>query len=174
MTDFAPPILCIYEDGVFKPARPAQELRAKRYYENGKLYPLVIQHERSMRSHRHFFACVHEAWTNLPEEYGDEFPTSEHLRKHALIKTGFRHERTIAGVNEKQVPGIIAAIREYDEFAYFIVDGPVLRILTAESQSERNMGKEKFQRSKNEVLEFISNLIGTSRAQLERNAGAAA
>jgi hypothetical protein len=38
----------------------------------------------------------------------------------------------------------------------------------------RSMDKDEFQRSKTSVLEFLATIIGTSRTDLEANAGKAA
>ena len=47
-------------------------------------------------------------------------------------------------------------------------------VLTAKSQSAREMGRKDFERSKQDVLEYVSQMIGTTQRQLEMNAGKAA
>src|SRR5690242_17371431 len=89
MSDIAPPIVCVFENGVFRPAREAMKLRAARFYRDGEQYELVEYHPRSDRSHRHYFACVEEAFRNLPEIFAQEFGSADELRKYALIHTGF-------------------------------------------------------------------------------------
>ncbi len=62
----------------------------------GERYRMTTVEERSAKSHAHYFACVTDAWANLPEEYEGRWPTADHLRKYALIKTGYRREETFA------------------------------------------------------------------------------
>ena len=69
-------------------------------FEGGRDYLLADVEHRSDVSHRHEFAWLREAWNSLPEHLADEFPTTEHLRKWALIQAGFFHETMIdAGSN---------------------------------------------------------------------------
>src|SRR5690349_16725152 len=69
---------------------------ADRVFVIGEEYALVEHKERSAASHAHYFAAVNEAWKNLSEEAAERFPTADHLRKYALIKAGYRDERTVA------------------------------------------------------------------------------
>jgi protein gp37 len=61
----------------------------------GDVYQMVVQEQRSMRSHAHYFASVNEAWLNLSESDAERFPSVEHLRKFALIRTGFANSRQL-------------------------------------------------------------------------------
>jgi hypothetical protein len=49
-------------------------------------------------------------------------------------------------------------------------DHPPVTVLTALSQSRRAMGKKRFQASKDAVLAFVAELIGTSPATLAKEA----
>jgi hypothetical protein len=62
----------------------------------GLTYPLAVQEERSGISHKHYFARVHDLWLNLPDAIATEWATSDMLRKHALIMTGWHKERRVA------------------------------------------------------------------------------
>ena len=61
----------------------------------GAVHGWQLAEHRSKASHDHFFAIINEAWKNLPEDMGDDFPSPEHLRKWALIKSGFCSETRI-------------------------------------------------------------------------------
>jgi hypothetical protein len=81
---------------------------------------------RSPPSHRHYFACVREAWVNLPEEHAARFASDEHLRKYALIKSGYRDERSIVCASKAEARRIAAFIRPTLDYAVVLVEGPVI------------------------------------------------
>lgn len=155
----------------FKPL-PRFAKEADREFVVGETYKLVEQQDRSMNSHRHYFASIHEAWINLPESEAAHHATSEHLRKFALIQCGFRDERSIVCASKAEAARIAAFVRPMDEFAVVTVSEAVVRVYTAQSQSLRAMGKADFSASKNAVLEYLSTLIGVPIGDL-KNARAA-
>ena len=79
-------------DGEAMWPRPAFVREANEQFVVGETYRLVEFEDRSAESHAHQFAFINEAWKNLPERLVKEFPSSAHLRKRALIETGFYHE----------------------------------------------------------------------------------
>jgi hypothetical protein len=82
------PVEFQWDGEVMRPARHYLP-RCHKQYVVGEAYPMIPHEDRSTNSHNHFFAAVHEAWKNLPEKMTARFPTSEHLRKWALIKAGY-------------------------------------------------------------------------------------
>lgn len=140
----------------------------------GETYQMVVQEERSWASHRHYFAAVHEAWLNLPEDLAEQFPTEEHLRKRALIKAGFSEHRQFVASSKAEAVRLAAFIRPSDEYALVTVDGAVVNVWTARSQSVHAMGKQVFQESKNKVLDVLAEMIGIQPETLTRNVGRAA
>lgn len=145
-----------------------------RTFEDGRLYRLVEVQDRSDASHRHYFAAVNDGWANLPEDMLGRFPSPEALRKWCLIRAGFSHSRSIACDSPEEARKVAAFVQPFDEFAVVSVGGTVVTVFTAMSQSYKEMGKVEFQRSKDLVLDLIASMIGTDRATLETNAGAAA
>jgi hypothetical protein len=139
----------------------------------GQRYTLDEIQERSSRSHAHYFASVGNAWSNLPDHIAAQFPTAEHLRKHALIRTGFRDERSIACSSKAEALRLAAFIKPMDEYAIVTVSGPLVSVYTAKSQSCRAMGKQDFQRSKDAVLAFLDELLGIGRGETEKQGEAA-
>ncbi len=143
-----------------------------RQFVDGEVYRLTVEEERSAASHKHYFAAIHEAWQNLPENLADRFPTAERLRHWCLVKCGYAAEQSI----------VLETVRDAERFAEYVAEyrgddtfvkrsGNVIKIWTAKSQSTRAMDKDEFQESKNNVLQLLSELIGTSVADLKRNAG---
>lgn len=140
----------------------------------GERYTMVVQEPRSRAAHNHYFACLEEAWRNLPEDLADDFPSSEHLRKYALIKAGFRDERSIVCASHAEAQRVAAFVKPMDEYAIVVVREATVVVLTAKSQSLRAMGGKAFQESKQSVLDVISNLIGVQPVELRTAAGQAA
>lgn len=153
---------------------PLKPRLADRYYVVGEVYRLEPSEERSLNSHRHYFASVAEGWRNLREEFEDRFPTSEHLRKWALIKAGYRDERSIVATSKAEAQRLAAFMKPMDDFAVVVVSECVVTVYTAKSQSMRAMGKKDFQSSKDAVLGIIAGMIGTTAAHLSANAEKAA
>ncbi|AWB24432.1 hypothetical protein DA075_29120 [Methylobacterium currus] len=140
----------------------------------GERYILVEQEERSSKSHAHYFACVRDGWSSLPEHLAYRFPTPDHLRKWALIRAGFRDEQTFVASSKAEAIRIAAFPRPVDDTAVVRVKDSVVVRWTAKSQSKRAMGHEDFQRSKDAVLAVIDGLIGIAPGTLSREAGRAA
>jgi hypothetical protein len=124
-------------------------------------------HERSQKSHAHYFASVHDAWLNLPEAIAGEFPTEESLRKYALIKTGYCTVKKIVCANNREANAAVTLYYELDAFLLCEVVGNVATIYRAHSQSVKAMGKDIFQKSKSDVLDLISTMIGADAQQAE-------
>lgn len=146
--------------------RPLNPRAADRQYVIGESYRLEHREERSEASHRQYFAALHEAWMNLPDDMAASLPTSEHLRKYALIRAGFRDERSIIANSKAEALRLAAFVKPMDEYAIVSVSGSAVVVLTAKSQSIRAMGKAEFQRSKDAVLDLVAGLLGSSRDEI--------
>ena len=133
-------------------------------------YPLAPVENRSMASHNHFFASIQEAFDNLPEAWAQEFPSAEHMRKWVLIEVGFFHLEEHDFDTEKDAKTFAAAVRRRDEYARIKRVGTSVLIKTAKSQDHRSMKKEEFQASKVAVLEYVSEIIGVKRQEIENSA----
>lgn len=144
--------------------------------EEGEYVTLEIRRERSGASHRHQFAWVTEAWHSLPEDLA-HMPwaeTPDTLRKHALIATGYHHTFSIdcsteASARRVQVE-MMRALRQAHGYAIGQVRGPILTLWTPESQSLRAMGRERFQASKQAILEWIADKVGVKPEDLGKAA----
>lgn len=154
--------------------RPLNPRAADRQYVVGEVYNLDVVEDRSAASHRHFFASVNECWQNLPHDIADRWPTPDHLRRYALIRTGYRDERTIVASSQAEARRVAAFIKPMDEYAVVSVHGAAVIVWTAKSQAVRAMGKQVFEGSKDAVLGFLAEMIGVTPEQLTANTGRAA
>jgi hypothetical protein len=148
---------------------PMRAQAAAKAYVEGRRYWLEQASERSWISHQQQFAWIGEAWANLPEGLAETFPSPEHLRKAALIATGW-HRETIIDCGSRTAAARVAAFaRNEDEFARVIVRGPTVVVQKARSQRMHGldrMDKAEFERSKADILGWISELIGVTPERL--------
>ena len=131
----------------------------------GEVLSWEICHERSAKSHAHYFATVGDAWANLPETLAMDFPSAEHLRKHALIKAGFCTVAKMVFGDDAEALRTCHILRGMDSYAICEVSGRVVTVYRAQSQSVRAMGAKAFQDSKDKVLAVISQIIGADATQ---------
>lgn len=154
---------------MFEPANIPMRLRCEENFVAQEVYRIEFRDERSAVSHRHYFACIHEAWRNLPEALANRFPSSEDLRGHALIKAGYADHFDL--VDETDIAIALARqIRRLGRYAIVVPRGNMHRIYVAQSQSVRAMDSKVFQASKTAVLNEIADLIGVTLADLASNA----
>lgn len=168
------PIECCWDGEVFRPISPYWQRRADREFARGEILRLTHNAERSMNSHRHYFAAVTEAWRNLPPLMSGRFPTPEHLRRYALIKAGFFNSQSMPCASPAAARKLASFIRPIDEFSIVTTEGATVTVYTAKSQSYQHMDKKTFAESKDKVLDVIAAEIGVARNELTDNAGAAA
>jgi hypothetical protein len=159
-------------EGEFRAVSAYWARRADLAYVVGETYQLVEHHDRSANSHRHFFARIAEAWSNLPDQLLEIYPTSEHLRKKALIWKGYRDERTIVATSGAEALRLAAFVKPMDDFAVVTVKDAVVRVWTAKSQSVKAMGAKEFQASKSDVLDFCDDLLGVERGSTAKSEAA--
>lgn len=147
---------------------------AREAMEIGDVVVAEIDHPRSINSHRHQFAEINDAWRHLPERLQSHpwAVSSETMRKHALIVTGYRNTYSLdcgkAATAERVKVALQAAEAGKHGYAIASVRGPVVIVWTPESQSMRSMGGKRFQESKTAVLDWIAAQIGVTAAELGR------
>lgn len=167
------PLYYAWDGDSFRPLLRFAE-RARKEFVIGQKYRLVEEHERSTQTHNHYWACVTEAWKQLPHDIAESYPSVEHLRKWALCKAGFADERSIVAASNEEARRIAAFIRPSDPYAVITVSGCVVKVFTAKSQSRKSMDAKDFSASKQAVLEIVSGLVGVDAETLSANAGRAA
>lgn len=136
----------------------------------GERYRMEPVEERSMRSHRFFFASVEEGWLNLPEDLAERFPSPDHLRKWCLIKAGFCNHYTVAAPDAGKARHIAAVMRKLDGYAVIVPEEYAVTVYTAKSQNLKSMNKIEFQQSKDAVLGKISEMLGVTVEDLKERA----
>lgn len=136
----------------------------------GEHYTLDAVEMRNMKAHNAFMAFCAEVWRNFPEDQADRWPTPTHLRKWALIQTGFRDERTHVCASKADAQRLAAFIKPMDDYAVIIARESVVVVLTAKSQSIKAMGADTFKASKAAVEELLSSMIGVTPQAAHRNA----
>jgi hypothetical protein len=141
---------------------------ARKRFKAGYIYWLTEEPPRTEASHRHYFAAVNEAWNSLPERFRDEWwaVSAEHLRKYALIMTGHCKTTSIACKNANLALYAMLEFRERDHYSMVSCDNYTVHWSTALSQDERHMKKKAFEKSKQDVLDYLAQLIGVPTMEL--------
>lgn len=168
------PIAFNWDGEAMTPTSRRFALQADKQYVVGETYVLVPHEARSAESHRHYFASIHDAWLNMPETIADEFPTSEHLRAWALVKSGFADKSIIKCATNDDAIRLAVVAKAGPKIRIVEVIDRVVTVWAPHSQSMRAMGRQKFQESKSAVLDVISTMIGVETATLSSNAARAA
>lgn len=140
----------------------------------GQQYRLDTRDVPSLATRSQYFAVLDAAWETLPEALAGRFPSREHLRKTALIMTGYRNERTLVLASHAEAIRTMVWAAPFDEYAVLSANRNILTVWTATSQSESTMGNATFNRSKQDVLDFVARLLGIDVDTLIENAGRAA
>ncbi len=153
----------------------------ERQFALNEQYTLVLAEEASTASRGHYFASLRDAWLNLPEimefttssgeiirKSAKDFPTSEYLRKWLLIEAGYYDEQTIACDSHTEATRVAVFAHTLDSYARIGTSGNLVVVRRAASQSAQAMDKEKFQKSKQDVLDFASSMIGVPRTVLQK------
>lgn len=158
------PLLFVWtDDGTMAPL-PRFAKACDDAYTIGEVYRMEVQEQRSLISHNHYFATLQDIWLSLPEEFGERISSAEHMRKWALIRTGYRDESSIVCASKAEAQRVAAFIRPMDDFALVVVNGATVTVYTAKSQSMKAMGAKAFQQSKEAVLEYCQGLVEREHA----------
>lgn len=162
MTTVSAPIDMVWERGVMRPISPFWARRAERQWTVGEVYAITDNPERSSKAHAFYFASVGNAWKSLPDHMAERFPSADHLRRYALIKSGFCDTQSMPCGTHAAAMRFAAFVRPIDEFALVTVTGSVMNVFRAKSQSMRAMGRDEFNRSKDTVLAVLADMIEVS------------
>ena len=168
------PITCIFDGESLRPDSPYQARIAAEQFGAGEVVTVIRHEERSEASHNHEFAWLRDCWLSLPEQYAMEpwAQSPQHLRKYALVRTGYCTTDTIAAGTNAAALRVAAFIRGREEYTLVSVEGSTVRVFTPESQAKAAMGKKRFQESKTAIMDFIADLIGVDRDSLPREEAA--
>lgn len=171
MADVMPPIRFSWNGEALVPLGGFATRQANEHFVVGEQYKMVEHADRSINSHNHYFATIADAVETMPDELRETYPTAEHLRKKALIRKGWRDEREFVCDSKAAAARLAAFIKPLDTYAIIEHRETVVRVWTAKSQSKKAMpGKGEFQRSKQDVLDFIDDLLGVERGETAKAA----
>lgn len=145
------------DDGVMKPL-PRFEKLCWQQFVVGLSYPMEVVEPRSMKSHSHYFACIHTAFENLPEAMKEEFKSEEGLRAKALVATGFCTERDFPCDTPSKAKYLATVIRTFSEYSIIKISGDVVKVFEPKSQALNAMKPDEFQAAKTAVLDWIEAL----------------
>lgn len=160
MSDALPQLPWTWTGEALVPPSPHWAKRADAILVVGETYTLEERQVRSAKSHAHYFASVNDLWLSLPEGMTDNFPTPNHLRRHALIQTGYRDEQSIVCASRAEALRVAAFIRPMDDYAVVIVRDCLVIRMTAKSQDLRSMDRKTFGESKQKVLDYLGEMVG--------------
>lgn len=124
--------------------------------------------QRSTASHNHQFAEIHDLWANLPHHHAQApyAASPEAFRKHGLIATGHCDVNTISFTHREDAiaaaPFIADLARKAHGYALTVVRGTLVVCSTPHSQSYKAMGKDRFHKSKADVLDWGHSLLGVT------------
>ena len=169
-------IAVVDDDGVISKRWVMDPLRrydnlARRQYDDGAEYPLIVELSRDMRSHRHFFAQINDGYDSLPEGIAPRFNSPEHMRKWLLVETGWFDEKEFECESEANAQKMARFCRDTDRYARVFLLGKKVIVRRAKSQDLSSMGREDFEASKKAVLEALDGLLGMKPGTMRREAG---
>ena len=102
-----------------------------------------------------FFAQLRDVHGNLSDEHRRRFPSSETLRKHALIAVGWCDVMTVLAGSKAAAPGVAAAFHSKVPHCIIDIRGDVLTIYTARSMARRALLKKPFNDVASKVWDWI-------------------
>lgn len=143
-------------------------------FEVNEEYPLMIVENRSMASHNHYFAALHEGYMNLAEEYAQEFDSIEHMRHWCLCREGYCTQDRYELNTAEDARTMLKVLKSQNKSTIVKVTGTVVIVYSPESQSMAAMKKQRFEESKDAVLARVAAMARSTPAELKKNAGRSA
>jgi len=172
VADDAPePVVVAYNGTGFDVVSPFWQCRADKHYVVGQRYKIMEVPERNMGRHAAYFATVHEAWMNLPDDLAKQFPSADALRYRGLIQTGYCTMQTVTVASAAEARRVAMLFQPDDQYSVVIAKGNTVVKYKAMSQRLRAMGPKVFDKSVEDVLAWICQLLGVTLAELKANTG---
>ncbi len=157
--------VAIWDGEAFRPEDRFQ-WQCQQDYVVGEKYQFEALPMRSIASHNHFMAAVDDVWKNLREDESKRFPSPTHLRRWALVETGYCTEKITVYDTAKDARQAAAGIRARDPYVVMQVKGNILYEWEPLSQKILQMDPVTFQKSKTDVLDLLASMIGVRQKQL--------
>ena len=144
----------------------------KRQFSGGEDYALGPVEGVPSKSRAAFFATIHEAWKNLPED-DTRFPDSEYLRKRALVAAGWATNAQYVMDSPKDARSMAMGLRRADPYAVVKCSGNVVDYWSPKSIATGQIHGDEWKGVMQRALDWVATLARTTRKELEENAGAA-
>lgn len=148
----------------------------RRTYATGSLVVIDADYPENMAANRAYHAEIRALWQNLPETLDVHYPRPDHLRKRALIKTGYYTANSVALKTAEEARVVAGIMKPLDEFSVVIVRDNVIRIFRPRSQRLRHndedavkMDADELRQSRKDVLEFCRKIVGVNAAEARRH-----
>jgi hypothetical protein len=167
------PILYCWNGEGFEPT-PYYRRLCSRLFQIGRVYRLEQVEQRSMDSHKHYFAALNTAWMNLREDHPEQFQSPDEMRKWALTHTQFRDVREYRANTKNEALRVAKYLKEGHDYSRVVIDGCVVRQFIPRSQAVAAMSGRDFQTSKQAVLDVLAIKLDVKIEELMANAGKAA
>lgn len=145
----------------------------KRSDELFKFRSMLVMHEhkeRSLPSHRQFFAVLKAAYANLPEMEAIRYPTAEIFRGMALIETGHFRERVFCATSHTEAIRTAKFMETDDRVQVIAVNKTLVVERRPLSQSFEKMDHETFQRVKDDIIVWAAEKLGVEPQALLESA----
>lgn len=137
----------------------------------GQIYTLEqVDEARNMNAHNAYMAEVASAWENLSDAATKKLKTPTHLRKWALIETGWYDEQIVDCGTHELASRMATFTHQTDEYCEIRIRKNLLVIRRPRSQKRSKMNSEDFKKSSKAVLDLLADMIGVNRTVLERYA----
>lgn len=164
------PLPFIWTGEAFEPTNRSWARKCDERFVVGQTYTLDELHVRSGATHAHYFAVLHEIWQSMPDHLVEQYPNSEIMRKHALIRTGYCTMKQHVCQTKAEAERLETAVRPYDPYQIVVRRENIVTVYTATSQDYRSMDKKTFAESKEKVLDWCASLIGANPEEVRRAA----
>lgn len=126
----------------------------------GEFYRLEVYNERSPKFHDKYFATIADAWEHLPEPWSILLPSPEHLRKHALIKSGYCDVAIFPMKSKAEALASLAQFKMFDGYCLATVTDNVVTVYRARSQRKVVQDARAFYDTAQKVFHVIGEMIG--------------
>lgn len=164
------PIVCTWDGFAFTPL-PGRALDiARQQHGVGERVAMVPYDSRSRLSHDHYIVTVRAAWQTWPEDYPVAIANEDQLRKHALIRTGHYDESACTFASPEDAAAYTTMMTRAVDYAEFSAFEDVVIVRIAKTQKKKAMGAAEFQQSKDDVLGFLSAVLGVDVTTLTAEA----
>jgi|SRR5262245_34295238 len=161
------PLMFHWDGEVMRPLRYFRE-RAAVQFKLDEVYKLAEIGDRSINSHKHYFACLGEAFKNLPEDVEGQWRDVDDLRKWALTYTEFQDIKRHETKTMREAIAVAKALSEIPVYVRIEFDNTTVIAHYPHSQSFNLMPSQRtFQRSKQQVLDVLARKLGITVEALE-------